>query len=96
MISKLLRDIELLEMHTLHMISKHMKISLTSKVYYFMIPSVIFDKNRSQIKKVWILQNQNFHQKKWNDLFREEEKKLYETYEFQQHFHSRPLYLYSN
>ena len=46
MISKLLRDIELLEMHTLHMISKHMKISLTSKVYYFMVTSVEDDEMR--------------------------------------------------
>ena len=41
MISKLLIDIERLKMCTKHMISNHIKNSLTSKVYYFTDPPVI-------------------------------------------------------
>ena len=38
MISKLLREIEWFEMCTKHMISMHIKISLTIKVFYFKVP----------------------------------------------------------
>ena len=37
-ISRLLKEIEWLEMCTIDMFSKDMKISVTSKVYYFMVP----------------------------------------------------------
>ena len=54
MIASLSREIGWLEMCPIHMIPKHMKVYLTSKLYHLIVPSVAL-LNLTCVHKLWVI-----------------------------------------